>query len=146
MYLCCMKHIAIVNGPNLNLLGTREPEIYGTQSFEDYFEGLVARWVGVEITHFQSNVEGEIINHLQSLAMSGRCDGIVLNAAGYSHTSIAIADTIKAIKTPVVLVHISNVFSREDERKTDLMVAASKGLICGMGLQGYDLAIRALMS
>ena len=130
MYLCCMKHFAIVNGPNLNLLGTREPEIYGTQSFEDYFEGLVARWVGVEITHFQSNVEGEIINQLQSLAMSGRCDGIVLNAAGYTHTSIAIADTIKAINTTVVLVPIFNVFSRVDERKTALNGSSFKCFHC----------------
>ena len=146
MNLCCMKHIAIVNGPNLNLLGTREPEIYGERSFEDYFEGLCARWSGLVLTHFQSNVEGEIINELQALENSGRCDGIVLNAAAYTHTSIAIADTLKAIKTPVVLVHISNVFAREAERKTDLMVASAKGFICGMGLQGYDLAIRALMS
>ena len=145
-YLCVMKHIAIVNGPNLNLLGTRETDIYGKQSFEDYFLGLQARWTGVTLSQFQSNVEGEIINQLQSLAKGGACDGIVLNAAAYSHTSIAIADTLKAIDVPVVLVHISNIFAREEERKTDLMVASAKGLVCGLGLQGYDLAIRALMS
>jgi len=141
-----MKHIAIVNGPNLNLLGTRETDIYGKQSFEDYFLGLQARWTGATLSQFQSNVEGEIINQLQSLAKGGAFDGIVLNAAAYSHTSIAIADTLKAIDVPVVLVHISNVFAREEERKTDLMVASAKGLVCGLGLQGYDLAIRALMS
>lgn len=145
MYLCVMKHIAIVNGPNLNLLGTREPEIYGGQSFDDYFQGLQARWLGVTLTAFQSNVEGEIINELQRLAKSGTCDGIVLNAAAYSHTSIAIADTLKAIETPVILVHISNVFARETERKTDLMAASARGVICGLGLSGYDLAVRALM-
>lgn len=145
MYLCGMKHIAIVNGPNLNLLGQREPEIYGARSFDDYFSGLEARWTGVSLTHFQSNVEGEIINELQRLAQEGTCSGIVLNAAAYSHTSIAIADTLKAIQVPVVLVHISNVFAREEERKTDLMVSSAKGLICGLGLEGYDLAVRALM-
>ena len=146
MYLCVMKHIAIVNGPNLNLLGSREPSIYGEQSFDDYFQGLQARWVGVRLTVFQSNVEGEIINELQRLAREEGCSGIVLNAAAYTHTSIAIADTLKAISVPVVLVHISNIFAREEERKTDLMASSAKGLICGLGLSGYDLAIRALMS
>jgi len=145
-YLCGMKHIAIVNGPNLNLLGMREPEIYGGQSFDDYFAGLQLRWTGVRLSVFQSNIEGEIINELQRLALEGDCDGIVLNAAAYSHTSIAIADTLKAISTPVILVHISNVFAREAERKTDLMVSSARGLICGLGLTGYDLAVRALMS
>lgn len=139
-----MKHIAIVNGPNLNLLGNREPEIYGHQSFEDYFDGLVVRFSGLQLSFFQSNIEGELINHLQGLANSP-CVGIVLNAAAYTHTSIALADTLKAINTPVILVHISNVFAREEERKTDLLVSSAKGLICGLGLQGYDLAIRALL-
>lgn len=139
-----MKHIAIVNGPNLNLLGNREPEIYGHQSFENYFDGLVVRFSGVQLSFFQSNIEGELINQLQRLANTP-CGGIVLNAAAYTHTSIALADTLKAIKTPVILVHISNVFAREEERKTDLLVSSAKGLICGLGLQGYDLAIRALL-
>lgn len=139
-----MKHIAIVNGPNLNLLGNREPEIYGHQSFENYFDGLVVRFSGVQLSFFQSNIEGELINQLQNLANTP-CGGIVLNAAAYTHTSIALADTLKAIKTPVILVHISNVFAREEERKTDLLVSSAKGLICGLGLQGYDLAIRALL-
>lgn len=139
-----MKHIAIVNGPNLNMLGNREPEIYGHQSFDDYFTGLTARFTGVRLSCFQSNIEGELINNLQNLSNSS-CAGIVLNAAAYTHTSIALADTLNAIKTPVVLVHISNVFAREEERKTDLLVSSAKGLICGLGLQGYDLAIRALL-
>jgi 3-dehydroquinate dehydratase-2 len=102
------------------------------------------RFSGVQLSFFQSNIEGELINQLQSLANTP-CGGIVLNAAAYTHTSIALADTLKAIKTPVILVHISNVFAREEERKTDLLVSSAKGLICGLGLQGYDLAIRALL-
>lgn len=141
-----MNHVEIINGPNLNLLGHREPEIYGKQSFEDYLNGLRARFTSVEIGYFQSNIEGEIINQLQWAGSLENCVGVVLNAAAYTHTSIAIADAIKAISVPVVLVHISNVYARENERKTDLLVASSKGLICGLGLNGYELALRALLS
>ena len=144
-YLCYMNRVEIINGPNLNLLGTREPEIYGNQSFEDYLVGLKMRFTGVEIGYSQSNVEGEIVNLLQAAAHAEGCVGIVLNAAAYTHTSIAIADAIKAIHIPVVLVHVSNVYAREVERKTDLLVSSARGLICGLGLNGYELAVRALL-
>lgn len=140
-----MKRIEIINGPNLNLVGAREPHIYGHQTFEDYLLGLKHRFVGIQVGYYQSNIEGEIINQLHQIARVEGCIGIVLNAGAYTHTSIAIADAIKAISLPVVLVHITNTYSRELERRTDLLVAASRGLICGLGLHGYELAIRALM-
>jgi 3-dehydroquinate dehydratase-2 len=136
-----MPLIAIINGPNLNLLGTRETDIYGSESFETFLPKLKARFPGVEIAYAQSNVEGELINLLQS--WSGKADGIVLNAAGYSHTSIAIGDAIAAIKTPVIEVHISNVLGREDYRKTSFIAAKCKGSISGLGLTGYRLAVEA---
>ncbi|MBI1836738.1 MAG: type II 3-dehydroquinate dehydratase [Flavobacteriia bacterium] len=128
--------ILILNGPNLNLLGTREPQIYGNQTFEMYFEELKNKF-NIELDYQQSNVEGELINILQV----SNHDGIVLNAGGYTHTSVAIRDCIHAIQTPVVEVHISNVSNREEFRHTSLISPVTKGCIFGFGLQSYDLAI-----
>ena len=133
--------IAIINGPNLNLLGKREPEIYGSLTFEQYFETLVEVFPTVDLTYFQSNVEGELINELQNTF----ADGIILNAGGYTHTSIAIADTIAAIETPVVEVHISNVYAREEYRHESKMAKNCKGVIAGFGLESYALAIESLV-
>ena len=135
-----MLHLAIVNGPNLNLLGTREPEIYGRLSFDAYLETLLQRFPVVEISHFQSNVEGEIINLLHSCI--GRVQGIILNAGAYTHTSIAIADAVAAIGVPVVEVHISNVLAREDYRKTSFVSEKCVGSISGLGMDGYALAVQ----
>ena len=135
-----MKKIAIVNGPNLNLLGVREPHVYGTQTFEDYFNDLSARYPGVALTSYQSNVEGELINYLHSCM--GNTTGIILNAGAYTHTSIAIADAIAAIAIPVVEVHISNVLAREDYRKTSFIAAKCVGSISGLGMKGYELALQ----
>ena len=137
--------IEIINGPNLNLLGNREPEIYGDQTFEDFLVGLRARYSSVEIRYSQSNIEGEIINLIQAAERSVECVGIILNAAAYSHTSIAIADVIKAIHKPVIVVHITNIYSREIERRTDLLLGSARGVISGLGLTGYELALRALL-
>ncbi|MFN0276565.1 MAG: type II 3-dehydroquinate dehydratase [Chitinophagales bacterium] len=131
--------IIIINGPNLNLLGTREPEIYGSESFEDYFTLLRAKYPTVDLHYFQSNIEGSIIDKIQETGFL--FDGIILNAGGYSHTSISIADAISAVKTPVVEVHISNTFAREEFRHKDVLTAKCKGLIAGLGLRGYSLAI-----
>lgn len=135
--------IDIINGPNLNLLGTREPEIYGNTNFESYFESLRAKFPGVDLTYFQSNVEGELIDRLHE---SRAFDGIVLNAAAYTHTSVAIGDAVKAITAPVVEVHISNVFAREAFRHQSFISAAAAGSIVGFGLFSYDLAIEALIN
>lgn len=132
-----MKKILIVNGPNLNLLGKREPHIYGNESFEDHLNALIMQFKNLEISYFQSNVEGELINALQNADVNG----IVLNAGGYTHTSVALADCIAAISTPVVEVHISNVFKREKERHISLISAACVGSISGFGLKSYDLAL-----
>jgi 3-dehydroquinate dehydratase-2 len=132
-------HITIINGANLNLLGTREPGIYGNQDFESYLDGLRKKFTGVKIDYFQSNVEGEIINKLQEAGFTG--NGIILNAGGYTHTSIAIADAVAAIKVPVVEVHISNIMAREEERKISLLSRYCKGIISGLGLKGYELAL-----
>jgi len=140
-----MVQIEIINGPNLNLLGSREPDIYGDQTFEDFLVGLRARYTGVKIGYNQSNVEGEIVNLIQAADRSDECVGVILNAAAYSHTSIAIADAIKSIGKPVVLVHISNIYSREVERHTDLLAGSARGMISGLGLGGYELALRALL-
>jgi len=131
--------IAIINGPNLNLLGTREPEVYGSQTFEQYFAVLKEKYPAVGFTYFQSNVEGELINELQRVGFS--YDGIILNPGGYTHTSVAIGDAIAAIKTPVVEVHISNVHAREEFRKISHVSAKAKGTIMGLGLKGYELAV-----
>ncbi len=131
-------HIVIINGPNLNLLGTREPEVYGNQTFNDYMETLKTKYPTVTFTYFQSNVEGLIIDEIQRVGFSA--DGIILNAGGYTHTSVAIRDAISAITTPVVEVHISNIHAREEFRKTSLISEKVVGSIAGLGLDGYRLA------
>jgi 3-dehydroquinate dehydratase-2 len=131
--------IGIINGPNLNLLGKRETEVYGNKTFEDYLNELKANYPKAEIHYFQSNVEGELINKLHELGFT--FDGIIINAGGYTHTSVAIADAIAAIKTPVIEVHISNIFAREDFRHVSYMGAKCVGSISGMGLKGYELAL-----
>ena len=135
--------IQIVNGPNLNLLGVREPGIYGSESFESYLPKLREQYPDLEIEYYQSNVEGELINKIQEVGFS--FDGIVLNAGAYTHTSIALHDCIRAIKCPVVEVHISNVHQREDFRHHSFISAACKGVICGFGLNSYRLAIEGLL-
>ncbi|RYD72764.1 MAG: 3-dehydroquinate dehydratase, partial [Sphingobacteriales bacterium] len=125
--------ISIINGPNLNLLGTRETDIYGNESFDDYLEKLKASYPAIEFEYFQSNVEGELVNEIQRVGFS--FDGIILNPAGYSHTSVSIGDAIAAIKTPVVEVHISNIFGREEFRKISLISGKSVGVISGLGLK-----------
>lgn len=135
--------ITIINGPNLNLLGKREPEIYGNAAFEDYFKGLQKRYPMVELSYFQSNIEGEIIDKLQEVGFNN--DGIILNAAAYTHTSVGIGDAIKAIKAPVIEVHISNVYAREDYRHKSYISPSAKGIIIGLGLKGYELALQAFL-
>lgn len=139
-----MKKTGIINGPNLNLTGKREPEIYGNKSFDELladFKSIFGQHT--EIHHYQSNIEGDIINKIQEWGFD--FDGIVLNAGAYSHTSIAIADAVKSIKTPVIGVHISNIYKRESERHTDLLLGACKGNISGLGMEGYKLAIEYLL-
>ncbi|MGN6212380.1 type II 3-dehydroquinate dehydratase [Parafilimonas sp.] len=135
--------IAIINGPNLNLLGKREPDVYGSQSFEDYFETLKSLFPSVEFHYYQSNVEGELINEIQKLGFD--YNGIVLNPGGYTHTSVALGDAIAAIKTKVIEVHISNVHAREDFRKLSHISGKSVGSIFGLGLKGYELAVKWLV-
>lgn len=135
-----MLHIAIVNGPNLNLLGTREPEIYGRQTLDQMLGRLMARFPLVQFHCYQSNVEGELINYLQSCI--GKVQGIIINAGAYTHTSIALADAISAINIPAVEVHISNVLAREEFRKTSFISAKCKGSISGLGMHGYTLAVQ----
>ena len=135
--------ILIINGPNLNLLGRRETGIYGHRSFEEFLSALKEEFPAIEIAYYQSNVEGELINKLQEA--SGRYDGIILNAGGYTHTSVALADAVKAIGTPVVEVHISNVFAREEYRHRSLIAPAARGSIIGFGLGSYTLAIHSFM-
>ncbi len=135
--------ILILNGPNLNLLGKREPEVYGKQTFDDYFAELQFKFKEVQLEYFQSNIEGEIIDKLQEVGFS--YDGIVLNAASYTHTSVGIGDAVKAIETPVVEVHISNTHKREDFRHISYISSGAKGVILGFGLQSYDLAIQSFV-
>jgi 3-dehydroquinate dehydratase-2 len=132
--------IAIINGPNLNLLGTREPDVYGSKTFEQYFSELQQLFPAVTFDYFQSNVEGELVSQLQKTGFS--FDGIVFNPGGYTHTSVAIGDAIASITTPVIEVHISNVHAREDFRKLSHVSAKAKGTIMGLGLKGYELAVR----
>src|SRR6478609_6572152 len=136
--------IAIINGPNLNLLGTREPDVYGSQTFEQYFRTLKQMFPSVSFEYIQSNVEGELINALQEYGFG--YDGIIINPGGYTHTSVAIGDAIAAIKTPVIEVHISNVHAREDFRKLSHVSGKSIGSIFGLGLKGYELAARFFIS
>jgi 3-dehydroquinate dehydratase-2 len=135
--------IIIINGPNLNLLGTREPEIYGSVSFESYLQGLSEKFPEVTIDYFQSNIEGELINKIQETGFS--YDGIIMNAAAYTHTSVGISDAVKAITTPVVEVHISNTFSRESFRHQSYISPHAKGIIIGFGLESYDLAVLSFL-
>ena len=134
--------IQIINGPNLNLLGRREPSVYGNESFEDYLTVLQSLFPEVEIVYYQSNVEGELVNKLQEVGFS--FDGIILNAGAYTHTSVALHDCIKAIDVPVVEVHISNIYAREEFRHTSLISAVCAGVVCGFGLDSYRLALEAL--
>ncbi len=131
--------IEIINGPNLNLLGKREPEVYGSESFDDYLSKLRKKYLSIEIGHFQSNVEGELVDQLQKVGFDA--DGIILNAGAYTHTSVAISDAIAAIQSPVVEVHISNIYSREEFRHKSLISGNCIGMITGLGLKGYELAI-----
>lgn len=135
--------ILIINGPNLNLLGKREPEIYGSENFESYFETLKQLFPEITFHYYQSNVEGELINKLHEKSFS--VDGIIMNAGAYTHTSIAIADAVAAIKPPVIEVHLSNIFAREDYRHVSYLGKNCKGSISGFGLKGYELAVRALV-
>lgn len=132
--------IQIINGPNLNLLGKREPEVYGSKTFDTFYEELKKRFAQVEFGYYQSNVEGEIINKLQEVGFSA--DAIILNGGAYTHTSIAIHDAIASIKTPVVEVHISNIYAREEFRHTSLITSKCAGLITGFGMEGYALAVQ----
>ncbi len=138
-----MKHIEIINGPNLNLTGRREPEVYGTTTMEQYLDGLRARFPEVEITYYQSNVEGELIDRIQKAGFEA--DGLIVNLGGYSHTSVALRDALLAVPAPKVEVHLSNIFAREDYRHHSYITSACRGMVCGLGLQGYALAIEALV-
>lgn len=135
--------IIIINGPNLNLLGKRQPEIYGVESFDDYFQTLKNQFKTIELSYFQSNVEGEIINKIQEIGFE--LQGIILNAGAYTHTSIAIADAISSVTTPVIEVHISNTFSRETFRHQSYISPVSKGVIIGFGLKSYEIAITSFL-
>lgn len=139
-----MKKILIMNGPNLNLLGIREPGVYGSISFDDYLPKLRAQYPAISIEYYQSNIEGCLIDKLQEVGFS--YDGVALNAGAYTHTSVALLDCIRSIKTPVVEVHISNVHQREEFRHRSMIAASCKGVICGFGLDSYRLAIEALLN
>lgn len=135
--------ISIINGPNLNLLGKREPEIYGSLTFEEYFEEIKKKFPSIEFTYYQSNIEGELIDKIQEFGFS--YDGIILNAGAYTHTSVGIGDAVKGISTPVVEVHISNTFSRESFRHQSYISGNAKGVVLGFGLKSYDLAIQSFL-
>ncbi|MEK9958202.1 MAG: type II 3-dehydroquinate dehydratase [Flavobacteriaceae bacterium] len=136
--------IAIINGPNLNLLGTREPSVYGSETFEQYYETLQKDFPQVEFSYFQSNVEGELINHLQAVGFS--VDGILLNAAAYTHTSVGLGDAVKAIDAPVVEIHISNTFARESFRHQSYLSPVVKGIVVGFGLDSYRLGVMSFLT
>ena len=138
-----MKKIIIINGPNLNLLGVRETSIYGNQSFDSYLNNLKLDYSSIDIEYYQSNIEGELIDKLQEVGFT--FDGIILNAAAYTHTSVGIADAIAAIETPVIEVHISNIYKRDEIRHKSLISKNVKGVICGLGLKSYKLALEALI-
>jgi 3-dehydroquinate dehydratase-2 len=139
-----MKKITIINGPNLNLLGKREPSVYGNEDFDSYLKKIQQHYPDVEFDYFQSNIEGEIIDAIQKAGFNS--NGIILNPGGYTHTSVAIGDAIASITSPVIEVHISNVHSREEFRKISHVSAKARGTICGLGLKGYALAIDFLLS
>lgn len=136
--------IQVINGPNLNLLGKREPEIYGSESFESFFSQLQAKYPEVQLSYFQSNVEGELINKIQEVGFS--LDGIILNAGGYTHTSVALSDAVAAITTPTVEVHISNLYKREEFRHKSILSKSCVGMIAGLGLTGYALAVQYFLT
>ncbi|MFD2034949.1 type II 3-dehydroquinate dehydratase [Belliella marina] len=136
--------IIIINGPNLNLLGKREPEIYGNQSFEDYFLTLKSKYTELELSYFQSNVEGEIINKIHEVGFE--CDAILLNAGGYTHTSVAISDAIAGVSTPVLEIHISNIYKREEFRHKSIISKECVGMISGLGLRGYELGLQYFLT
>ena len=133
----------IINGPNLNLLGKREPEVYGNTTFEDYFKTLQEKYPHVKLEYYQSNIEGELIGKIQEVGFD--YDGIILNAAAYTHTSVGIGDAVKAVETPVVEVHISNTHQREEYRHVSYISPGAKGVILGFGLQSYDLAVQSFL-
>ncbi len=135
--------IIIINGPNLNLLGKREPEMYGDMTFENYFEALKSKHPTLELSYFQSNIEGELIDKIQEVGFT--YDGILLNAAAYTHTSVGIGDAVKAITTPVIEVHISNTFARETFRHQSFISSNAKGIIIGFGLKSYELALQSFL-
>jgi len=137
-------NIIIINGPNLNLLGKREPEVYGNKTFKEYFNHLQEKYSNVNLDYFQSNIEGEIIDKIQEVGFS--YDGIVLNAAAYTHTSVGIGDAIKAIQSPTIEVHISNVYQREEFRHKSFIAPSAKGVIAGFGLNSYELAILSFIN
>lgn len=138
-----MKKIEIINGPNLNLTGRREPEVYGTTTMEQCLDDLRRRHPDVQIGYYQSNIEGELIDHIQQAGVTA--DALIVNLGGYSHTSVALRDALLAVPVPAIEVHLSNIFAREDYRHHSYITSACRGLICGLGLQGYDLALRALL-
>lgn len=138
-----MKKIIIINGPNLNLVGVREPEMYGNRSMDGFISELQCRYADIQLDYYQSNVEGELINKIQEVGFS--YDGIVINAGGYSHTSVAIHDALSGVTTPAVEVHISNIFAREEYRHVSLLSSVCKGVICGLGLEGYIYAIESFL-
>ena len=138
-----INKVLVIHGPNLNLLGTREPEIYGSQTFEDYYNKLKAEFPAVELAYFQSNIEGELIDKIQEVGFS--YDGIILNAAAYTHTSVGIADAVKAITIPVIEVHISNTFAREEFRHHSFISPNVKGIIIGFGMKSYALALQSFL-
>lgn len=136
-------YIEIINGPNLNLTGLREPEVYGSTTMEQYLDPLRLRHPGVQIGYFQSNVEGALIDRIQRVGFEA--DGLIVNLGGYSHTSVALRDALLAVPAQKVEVHLSNIFAREDYRHHSLITSACRGMVCGLGLQGYDLAVQALL-
>lgn len=138
-----MKRIEIINGPNLNLTGRREPEVYGTTTMEQYLEGLRSRYPDVQLGYYQSNVEGELIDRIQQVGYEA--DGLIVNLGGYSHTSVALRDALLAVTAPAVEVHLSNIFAREDYRHHSLVTSACLGMITGLGLRGYELALQTLI-
>ena len=138
------KRIEIINGPNLNLTGLREPSVYGCVTMEEFVKGLRARFPEVDMGYYQSNVECELIDRIQQAGFA--CDGLVVNLGGYSHTSVALRDALLAVPAPAVEVHISNIFAREEYRHHSFVTSACRGMVCGLGLQGYELAIRSLLS
>ena len=138
-----MKKLIIINGPNLNLLGKREPAIYGSHTFTEFLDEIKTKYPDVQLTYYQSNIEGELIDKLQEVGFS--FDGIILNAAAYTHTSVGLGDAVKAIETPVIEVHISNTFAREEFRHQSFISPNARGVILGFGLQSYELAIQSFL-